>query len=310
MIRFQDVSKEFSANNFAIKEVSFSVEPGEFVYITGASGSGKTTLMRLIIREYTPTSGQISLFGDALTSISSKKITDLRRKIGVVFQDYKLLPELNVWENIALPLEIVNQPQAEIENRVTDLLKLIDLLDKPYLFPSQLSGGEAQRVGIARALALGPDLIFADEPTGNLDVNNARSIVELLQKINKLGTTILFATHNLDLTKNDSARILKLANGNLVNDSKPPVKKEAPKPNELVKASEPPKKKEVEKQKLEKKPSLLSRFFSKEKKKKEVEHPKEKIETPKITSKEKKIGTNQKKKTKKERVIVSEENLE
>ncbi|MDA1079395.1 MAG: cell division ATP-binding protein FtsE [bacterium] len=229
MIRFQDVSKEFSPNNFGLKQVSFAVDSGEFVFITGPSGSGKTTLMRLIIREYTPTSGQISLFDEELSNMPQKKVTELRRKVGVVFQDYKLLPELNVWENIALPLEIAGQPQAEIESRVTDLLKLIGLVEKPYLFPSQLSGGESQRVGIARALALGPDLIFADEPTGNLDSDNTTAIVELLKKINQLGTTILFATHNLDLTKSDKTRILNLDSGTLVHDSKAKVRSVKPK---------------------------------------------------------------------------------
>ncbi|OGJ15818.1 MAG: hypothetical protein A2632_02595 [Candidatus Pacebacteria bacterium RIFCSPHIGHO2_01_FULL_46_16] len=228
MIRFQDVSKEFSPNNFGLKQITFAVDSGEFVFITGASGSGKTTLMRLIIREYVPTSGEISLFDTQLASLSQKKVSELRRKVGVVFQDYKLLPELNVWENIALPLEIVGQPQLEIESRVTDLLKLIGLTEKPYLFPSQLSGGEAQRVGIARALSLGPELIFADEPTGNLDAENTQAIVELLRKINQLGTTILFATHDSNLTKRDEVRILKLEAGSLVHDSRAKTQPAAP----------------------------------------------------------------------------------
>lgn len=261
MIRFQDVSKEFSPNNFGLKQITFAVDGGEFVFITGASGSGKTTLMRLIIREYTPTSGQISLFDQELANMQHKKVSALRQKVGVVFQDYKLLPELNVWENIALPLEIAGQPQAEIENRVTDLLKLIGLIEKPYLFPSQLSGGEAQRVGIARALSLGPDLIFADEPTGNLDAENTKAIVDLLKKINQLGTTILFATHDLTLTKAEKTRVLNLDAGTLVSDSKP-KKEDKPKVEKVKETTEVKDDKKEVKREIKKK-SWLKKLFSK-----------------------------------------------
>ena len=249
MIRFQDVSKEFSPNNFGVKQVSFVVDPGEFVFVTGASGSGKTTLMRLIIREYTPSSGEIALFEQKLAGLRQREISALRQKIGIVFQDYKLLPELNVWENIALPLEIAGQPQTEIESRVTDLLKLIGLIEKPYLFPSQLSGGEAQRVGIARALSLGPKLIFADEPTGNLDSENTQKIVDLLRKINQLGTTIIFATHDLGLTKQEQVRILTLDGGMLVHDSKEKSKQTKPAASKNIDKTTPKKTKSKEEEK-------------------------------------------------------------
>lgn len=226
MIIFDQVTKQFAPDSYGVHDVSFQIEPGEFVLLTGKSGAGKTTLMRLLTKEYTPTEGTI-VFEDAdLNDISYGSVHLLRRKIGVVFQDYRLLPELNVWENIALPLSIVGQPQSEIEERVTDLLRLIGLADKAALFPSQLSGGEAQRVSIARALANGPSVIFADEPTGNLDKETSESIGRLLKKINELGTTILFATHDqsvLDLFKDD--RLLHMEQGKLVKDSRTPQHK-------------------------------------------------------------------------------------
>ena len=165
MIIFETVSKQFGPEQFALQEVSFEVPAGELTLVTGPSGSGKTTIMRLLTREYTPTEGELFLDDLAIHNVKKSQVHKLRRKIGVVFQDYRLLPELNVWENIALPLSIVGQRQAEIENRVTDLLRLVKLTDKAMLFPRQLSGGEAQRISIARALAVGPQVIFADEPT-------------------------------------------------------------------------------------------------------------------------------------------------
>ncbi len=219
MITFQRVTKQFDENSFALKDVSFDIAPGEFVFLTGPSGSGKTTIMRLVTKEYTPTEGEI-LFDDApISEIRKSKIHLHRRKIGVVFQDYKLLPELNVWENIALALYIISKSQEEIESRVTDLLRLVNLVDKAYLFPSQLSGGEAQRVSIARALATGPSVIFADEPTGNLDPETSVTIARLLKKINELGTTVLLATHDQGVLQTiPEARRLHLNKGQLVED--------------------------------------------------------------------------------------------
>ncbi len=196
MITFSSVTKKFLPDETGVFDVSFSVEPGEMVFITGPSGSGKTTLMRLLTREYFPTSGDIEFEGEQLSTIREHEIHKHRRKIGVVFQDYRLLPELNIWENVALPLSIIGKPQHEIEERVTDLLKLVQLTSKAELFPRQLSGGEAQRISIARALAIAPKVICADEPTGNLDRDTATNIAHLLHTINKLGTTVFFATHD------------------------------------------------------------------------------------------------------------------
>lgn len=221
-IIFDAVTKQFGPVSTALADVSFAIDPGELVLITGPSGSGKTTLMRLLIREYTPESGEVYWGDQPLSELRSGQVPYHRRQIGVVFQDYKLLPELNIWENIALPLSIIGKDQEETESRVTDLLKLVGLEDKAYAFPSQLSGGEAQRVSIARALATGPSVIFADEPTGNLDPVASLEIVRLLRQINKLGTTVILATHDsvvLEFLK--SERRIALAKGSLEKDSAP-----------------------------------------------------------------------------------------
>jgi cell division transport system ATP-binding protein len=220
MILFRNVTKQFD-ESFALEDLTFSIEPGELVMFTGPSGSGKTTLMRLLMREYIPTSGEILFDDTPLTKISNRQIHHHRRKIGVVFQDYKLLPELNVWENIALALSIIDTKDSEIERRVTDLLDLVSLTDKAFLFPTQLSGGEAQRVSIARALSTAPKVIFADEPTGNLDPETSKNIISLLKKINELGTTVMITTHDHEVKDwLGKVRHIVLENGKLVEDSK------------------------------------------------------------------------------------------
>jgi cell division transport system ATP-binding protein len=220
MIKFIKVTKTFPSGVAALKDIGFEVDTGEMMLITGPSGSGKTTLLKLLIREYMPSSGQIFFQENLINKIKESKIPEHRRKIGVVFQDYKLLNELNVWENIALPLYIANKNETEIESRVTDLLKLVSLTSKALMFPSQLSGGEAQRIGIARALATGPKVVFADEPTGNLDPETSLNIIKLFKKINELGTTILLATHDAMVLDNlANMRKIKLKNGEMVDDS-------------------------------------------------------------------------------------------
>lgn len=244
MIIFQNVSKLFGNDSYALQEVSFEIPSGELVLLTGPSGSGKTTVMRLLTREYKLSEGEIFLEELAVHEVKKSKLHQLRRKIGVVFQDYLLLPELNVWENIALPLSIIGQKQAEIENRVTDLLKLVKLPDKAKLFPRQLSGGEAQRISIARALAIGPEVIFADEPTGNLDQETSLSIARLLKKIQELGTTVIFATHDSKVLEMLSGeRVLHLENGHLTVDTG--KKKKSAKPQKS--ASEKEKEEKAEK---------------------------------------------------------------
>ncbi|GIK84040.1 MAG: hypothetical protein BroJett025_06620 [Patescibacteria group bacterium] len=220
MIVFSSVSKQFLPDSYALENVSFDIDPGELVLLTGPSGSGKTTVMKLLTKEYQPTSGEILFHTVNLNDIKNSLVHEHRRKIGVVFQDYKLIPELNVWENIALPLSIIGKSEAETEERVTDLLELVGLADKAMYFPKQLSGGEAQRISIARALSTAPSVIFADEPTGNLDKDNSLQIAKLLTKINELGTTILFATHDHDvLDILGDHRHIVLENGKLVSDT-------------------------------------------------------------------------------------------
>ncbi len=220
ILRFENVTKQFDSDSYGVYEINFSVEPGEFIFVTGPSGSGKTTLMRLLLKEYPFSSGEIFFHDTPLSDLHSGQVHLHRRKIGVVFQDYKLIPEMNIWENIALPLWVTGKAQDEVERRVTDLLNLIKLPEKALHFPSQLSGGEAQRVGIARALAIGPEIVIADEPTGNLDPETAQHVARLLKKINELGTTVIIATHdkNIIATYPDTRKIA-LEKGKLVDDT-------------------------------------------------------------------------------------------
>lgn len=237
MIKFNSVTKTFGDGTTALKDISFEIESGELVLITGPSGSGKTTIINLLLKEHTPSSGEIIFDEYEVHNLKSSKIPQHRRQIGVVFQDYKLIPDLTIWENIALPLQISNKNQHEIETRVTDLLTLINLEEKAWVFPKQLSGGEAQRVSIARSLATGPNLIFADEPTGNLDSATSLGITKLFKKINELGTTLLLATHDENvLTELKSSRIINLKKGEITKDTKTKKKiKKQPKKNETEK---------------------------------------------------------------------------
>lgn len=240
ILSFSQVSKTFGSDHTVLDGVSFSVEAGELVILTGPSGSGKTTIMKLLTREYSVTSGEIFFHDTPVHSLKLSKVHTLRRQLGVVYQDYRLIRDMNVWENIATPLYIAGKKDADTEQRVSDLLNLIALTDKADAFPSQLSGGEAQRVAIARALALGPDLIFADEPTGNLDALTSKGIANLLGKINELGTTIIIATH--DLTLLDiflTERHLQLADGKIQSDQqKKRVQKDDSPGSELVHTEE------------------------------------------------------------------------
>lgn len=239
MIVFKSVYRTFDPDESGLKDVSFSVDPGELVLVTGHSGSGKTTLMRLLTKEYTPNKGEIYFDNQNLSDIKKNRLHEHRRKIGVVFQDYRLVPEMNVWENIALPLAIMGKRQHEIEERVTDLLKLVQLPEKAYLFPSQLSGGEAQRISIARALANAPQIIFADEPTGNLDQDTSQSIAHLLKQINELGTTLIFATHDPKvLAIFADKRHIQLKDGEIAFDSAEKAGKDEKKPTS-TKTTEP-----------------------------------------------------------------------
>jgi len=221
MIKFDQVSKEFCrGDKTALEDVSFEIEDGEFVFVTGHSGCGKTTLLRLLLREFQPTDGAVYFDDRNLRRLSRGKVAKHRRKVGVMFQDYKLIDELNVEENIALPLLIAHEKKREIKRRIGELLALLNLEGYDKVFPSQLSGGEAQRVGLARALVTAPEVIFADEPTGNLDAENAEQLLRLLESVNKCGTTIIMTTHDLSLIdKIPGARHLEFRQGKLVCDS-------------------------------------------------------------------------------------------
>jgi len=225
MIVFTNVTKQFPTGQVALDDVSFEVEPGEFVFLVGESGAGKTTIMRLLTKEMSPTQGVVSFLQKNLAELKKHAIPYLRREVSVVFQDYKLLPDRTVEENIRLPLEIAGKTAAEMKQRVDDLLDLVGLAEKKLHFPVQLSGGEAQRVSIARALAIGPKVVFADEPTGNLDHESSLIIGKLLHKIHELGTTVIMATHNMDVVRALKKREIHLHKGKIVKDTK---KKEHP----------------------------------------------------------------------------------
>lgn len=218
MIRFENVGKVFSNGYIGLQDVSFSVEPGTLSYLVGESGAGKTTLMRLLIRDITPTEGEIFIDEEPLSALKSKNIPFLRRKVSVIFQDYKLLPERTILENVSLALEIVGASKQDQLKETLDVLDLVGLADKRDMFPMQLSGGELQRVAIARALAMRPKVLFADEPTGNLDPVTGDSIGQLLHTIAGYGTTVVVATHDQNLLKNLPARELHLHRGKLIDD--------------------------------------------------------------------------------------------
>jgi cell division transport system ATP-binding protein len=220
MITFDHVTKIFGNGTLALDDVSFHIEAGEFVILEGTSGAGKTTMMRLMLKEFTPTRGLITIDGDDLSKITKRNIPFLRRKIGVVFQDFKILMDRTVTENIELALDILGLDRHIMESRMYELLKLTGLAEKANDFPVQLSGGQLQRVIIARALAGQPKILFADEPTGNLDAETALSIIDLLKDINEQGTTVVMSTHDVDLVKDLHARTLRLDKGKLVKDSK------------------------------------------------------------------------------------------
>lgn len=242
MIRFDHVTKVFPNGYVGLQDINFEIEPGDFTYVVGESGAGKTTLMRLLIREFVPTEGEIFLEDRPYSEILDKEIPQLRRKVGVVFQDYKLLPDRTVAENVGLALEILGVSRARIEEEVNEMLELVGLQDKANLFPVQLSGGELQRVAIARALAMTPTILFADEPTGNLDPETTKGIGQLLHKISELGTTVLVATHDTGLIASHPGRQLHLQKGKLVKDAPHPEKHKAKKEKEKTKEKEKAKK--------------------------------------------------------------------
>lgn len=218
MIIFDQVTKSFLSGHTALDNVSFEIDSGEFVFLMGPSGSGKTTLLRLILREFAPTSGKITVANHDLDKLSKKQIPLLRRQIGSAFQDFKLIPDKSAFENVALALEILGKASREINHVTSLLLERVGLGDKMHLYPAQLSGGEIQRVTIARAVATDPVLLFADEPTGNLDPQTSKEIIDLLKEIHSNGTTVIMSTHDVNLANSFNYRQIVLDKGKLASD--------------------------------------------------------------------------------------------
>ncbi|MDP3997455.1 MAG: cell division ATP-binding protein FtsE [bacterium] len=218
MITFTKVSKSYTPNSAALDDVTLNIPTGDFVSVVGQSGAGKSTLLKILSAEERPTAGNVVIDGWDITRIKKWQVPHLRRQIGVVFQDFKLLPKRTVFENVAFAMEVGGAIPKEIKNTVPHILKLVNLVNKADEYPTKLSGGEKQRVAIARALAYKPQILLADEPTGNLDALHSWDIVQLLIKINKLGTTVLLATHNDDIVNALKKRVVTLNGGKVVSD--------------------------------------------------------------------------------------------
>lgn len=218
MIIFDNVSKQYNDSGIALQDLNFHIKEGEFVSVVGQSGAGKSTLLKLIFAEEKPTDGKIFIKGRDITNIKNNKLPILRRHIGVVFQDFKLLDKKTVFENVAFAMEVSGKSDKEIENDVPQVIDIVGLSEKMERYPNELSGGERQRVSIARALVHRPDIIVADEPTGNLDLVNTWDIVQLLMKINQYGTTVILATHNREVVNLINKRVLTIDGGRVAKD--------------------------------------------------------------------------------------------
>lgn len=218
MIEMQDVWKTYPNGVHALTGVSIYIPASEFVYVVGPSGAGKSTFIKLMYREETPTRGSVLINGTDITRLKQKFTPKLRRSLGVVFQDFKLLPRLTVYENVAFAMEVIERPQREKKKRVLDVFELIKLKHKASSYPNELSGGEQQRVSIARALVNSPRLIIADEPTGNLDPDTSWNIMKLFEDINYNGTTIVMATHNKEIVNTMKKRVIAIESGQIVRD--------------------------------------------------------------------------------------------
>lgn len=221
LVQFYNVSKTYPNGVKALDDITLKINGGEFVFLMGSSGAGKSTLVKMLYREEIPSRGQLFVAGRSLMRMKRKDIPVLRRNIGVVFQDFKLLENKTVFENIAFAMEVVGTPPREIRSRVGEVITLVGLKGKEKSFPGQLSGGEQQRVGIARALTNRPLLLIADEPTGNLDMNTAQEIMALLYDINRKGTTVIMATHAWELVKSAHKRVITLDKGRIVSIETP-----------------------------------------------------------------------------------------
>lgn len=219
MIKLERVSKSYSAGIPALNDVSLNIEEGEFVFVVGDSGSGKSTLIKLLLKELEPTEGTITINGRKLNKIRRRQIPKFRRNIGVVFQDFRLLKDRNIYDNVAFAQKVIGESNRSIKKNVPKLLSMVGLAAKYRSYPRQLSGGEQQRVAIARALINKPKILLADEPTGNLDANNAWEIMKLMEEINEQGTTVVVVTHNLEIVKAMNKRVITMQKGVVVDDT-------------------------------------------------------------------------------------------
>ena len=219
MIKLEHVSKSYSAGIPALNDVSLNIEEGEFVFVVGDSGSGKSTLIKLLLKELEPTEGTITINGRKLNKIRRRQIPKFRRNIGVVFQDFRLLKDRNIYDNVAFAQKVIGESNRSIKKNVPKLLSMVGLAAKYRSYPRQLSGGEQQRVAIARALINQPKILLADEPTGNLDANNAWEIMKLMEEINEQGTTVVVVTHNLEIVKAMNKRVITMQKGVVVDDT-------------------------------------------------------------------------------------------
>ncbi len=220
MIEFRNVSKKYDTGTEAIHNVNFRINKGEFAFLVGSSGSGKSTIIKLILKEEEPTSGNIIINGKDTTFLKPSRVPYLRRSMGIVFQDFRLLPDKTVYENVAFAMNVVKATPKHIRRQVPMVLSLVGLANKAKVYPNELSGGEQQRVALARAIVNNPSMLIADEPTGNLDPNTAWDIMELLNDINLRGTTVVVATHAKDIVDKMNKRVIRIDHGDIVRDEK------------------------------------------------------------------------------------------
>ena len=218
MLDLENVSKIYPGGNVALRNISIHIDPGEFVFIVGHSGAGKSTFIKMLFREVLPSAGSIRINDVDILNLQPKEIPYMRRQLGIIFQDYRLLPDRTVYDNVAFAMQVIEAPYRQIKRRVMNVLDLVGLRRRAYAHPNELSGGEQQRIAIARAIVNSPALVIADEPTGNLDPETSREIMEIFQEINNSGTTIIMATHDKQIVDSMSKRVIAIENGEIVRD--------------------------------------------------------------------------------------------
>jgi cell division transport system ATP-binding protein len=218
VLDLENVSKIYPGGNVALRNISIHIDPGEFVFIVGPSGAGKSTFIKMLFREVLPSAGSIRINDVDILNLQPKEIPYMRRQLGIIFQDYRLLPDRTVYDNVAFAMQVIEAPYRQIKRRVMNVLDLVGLRRRAYAHPNELSGGEQQRIAIARAIVNSPALVIADEPTGNLDPETSREIMEIFQEINNSGTTIIMATHDKQIVDSMSKRVIAIENGEIVRD--------------------------------------------------------------------------------------------